>query len=233
MFAFSSRVLALIASGCLLSFPVLSAEIRLNDWAFNINGEITEYYAGHKMPGDGYVDPLTGLGSLSFIVIGAGDHSFTSFFDLEFAAGHNTFFNEYGAAHGTAAAGQSWQIDEPGLLFGTIYDNLLTGELNNQNTIPAGAYDDVSVALGWSFTLAEGESALISLMIAEFAPDSAFYLSHTDPEMGAAFDQYQSVYFWSSLEITGGAVNVTEASTAALLMFGLGGLWLRRRSARS
>lgn len=231
MFTSRLRALALIASGCVFSLATHSAEIRLNDWAFNINGALSEYYAGDVMPGDGYLDPVTGLGSLSFTLSGAGDHSFISFFDLEFDAAHNTFFNEFGEAHGSAEAGQSWQIDEPGFLSGSIYDNLLNGALTNDNSVPESAPDDVSFALGWDFALAEGQSALISLIISELVPESGFYLSHTDPEMGAAFDQYQSVYFWSTLEIIGDAVSVTESSAAALLAIGLGGLWFRRRRA--
>lgn len=231
MTAFCLRATALIVSASLFSLGAYGAEIRLNDWAFNINGTISEYYSGDAMPGNGYIDPVTGLGSLSFSLFGAGNHSFVSFLDLEFDAAHNTFFNEFGEAHGTAGAGQSWQIDEPGLVFGSIYDNLLSGSLNNQNSVPDSAPDDVSLALGWNFALAEGETALISLIISEFAPESGFYLSHTDPEMGGSFDQRQTVYFWSALEITGGAVTVTESSTAALLVLGLGGLWLRRRKA--
>lgn len=228
MFALYLRIAALLSVAVFSSFSAHSAEIRLNDWAFNINGDVFEYYGGDVMPGEGSLDPGTGLGTLEFEFNAAGHHSFIAFLDLEFDAAHNTFFNESGAAHGAPEAGQSWQIDEPGLLFGNIYDNVLAGALNNENTVPALTPDDVSFALGWNFVLTEGESAYLSLFVSEFAPEAGFYLSHTDPEMGAAFDQQQSVYFWSTLEIFGSGVSVTESSAGVLLAIGLG-LLVRRR----
>lgn len=229
------RLRTLVLSACfgIASFPVFGADIRLNDWAFNINGTVSEYYAGDLMPGDGGLDPGTGLGFLGFAFDAPGTHSLTAFLDLEFAAGYNTFFNEYGTAHGTPSLGQSWQIDEPGLVFGSIYDNVLVGSLNNTNAIPESSPEDVSFALGWNFSLAAGENAYLSLFISEAVPDTGFYLSHTDPEMGRGFDEQRTVYFWGDLEIFSGGVAVPEPSAGMLLIGGLALVALRRRVALS
>ena len=63
------------------------------------------------------------------------DVQFISFVDIEIQQTRNTFFNEYAEYSGTIGQGysdpdpDSWEIDEPGFVFGDIYDHLLTGQL--------------------------------------------------------------------------------------------------------
>lgn len=65
--------------------------------------------------------------------------------------------------------------------------------------VPPGSADDVSMALGWNFSLAEGETATITLELADVAPSiSCLYLSHTDPDSGG-----YTIYYSSTLDITG------------------------------
>ncbi|MBS3804678.1 MAG: PEP-CTERM sorting domain-containing protein [Oleiphilaceae bacterium] len=225
------------ALACVFAFSLSSVsasvlQSNLNDWAFNIDGEVSEFFAGDLLPGSGDLDSETGMGVLGFEFDSAGTHSLTAFLDFDFASNRNTFFNEYGATNnGEPASGQTWQIDEPGFVFGSIYDNVLAGALNNANTVPESAPEDVSFALAWDFELLSGESALLSLFTSELAPQDSFYLSHTDPQMGSAFDESQSIYFWGDLDITGAPVSVPEPSSLLLLMAGLALLTLVRRRA--
>ena len=65
----------------------------------------------------GYDDD-TGLGDIIITFApGVADHYFVGgFFDLEIYedADDDNYYNETGSTSGTPAAGQSWEIDEPG-----------------------------------------------------------------------------------------------------------------------
>lgn len=234
--------LAFIALGAL---PVQAASVGLFDWAFYVSdgGGTSTYedFWGDSMPTTGSLN-AEGLGILTWSTSAVGDNTFIAFFDHEIDETLNTNFNEFGTAFGTSAADQSWEIDEPGYVFGDIYENT-TGwngtdyssviGLDSFNNVDSNLPDDVSMAMGWDFSLGVDEIATITLTLSDDIGDmpGGFYLSQTDPDSDA------SIYFSSTLEFRptgqGGPV-IPEPSTLFLMGIGLAGLLgvHRRRSNR-
>lgn len=172
------------------------------------------------------IDPSTGLGTISLTYNTPGSYNVLAFLDHEIDLFETGFFPEYGTATGKPATGQSWEIDEPGYVFGDIYGNFLLGSLDNGNGVLSTAPDDVSMALGWNFTLDPGYTALLKFIVTDVAPSSAFFLAQTDSPSG------NSIYFYSTLTEQGGPTNpVPEPSTFVLLGSSLAGvaLFLRKR----
>ncbi len=201
----------------LFAMPATSAgdTISLFDYAFNLDGTLSQAPSQADTSGFNFG---TGLGTISVSIGGAGDHYVALFLDHEIVESENTFFNEFGGTGGTLASGQGWEIDEPGWVFGNIYDNLIAGSLDSDNAVPSSAPDDVSMALSWNFLLAENETATISFLVSTLSPSSGFYLSHTDPDSNA------TIYFSSTIDITGGPVIPTPSSVAMLVGLGLMGV---------
>ena len=179
--------------------------------------------------------------SLSFV--GAGPHTARAFVDAEIDQVANTFWNEYGAtAPFGPSAGQSWEIDEPGYVFGDIWTNfndILAG-LDNTNGVPIAFPDDVAMALGWDFTLGDTETATVKFFVTDVAPTGAFYLTQTDVASVIPGTQLPAtLYFYSTIEYgttcTGDACNrVPEPSTLWLLGPALAGLlWSRRKFSKA
>ena len=153
-----------------------------------------------------------GLGTINLSVTGVGNHFLGLFVDHEIDQVLNTFFNEYGTAVGGPSAGQSWEIDEPGWVFGDIFTNFSGSALDDTNGVPSGSEDDVSMALGWDVTLAAGETALASFTVSTNQPTGGFYLSQTDP------DSQATIYFSSTKQIRSNTPNVPDGGwTLAML----------------
>ena len=220
---FSSLALAAVLATASLSAQ--AALIGLFDYGFNIDGTVSLPTLGDPVPAAVDIsafDDITGLGSIRITLSGAGAHSVDAFFDHEIDEAINTFFNESGAVSGVAAAGQSWEIDEPGWVTGDIFENFEASALDNG--IGTSIYgdtvfpEDVSMALGWDFTLAVDQTALIDLVISETAPLGGLYLTHTDP------DSQASIYLSSSLDIRGGGQQIPAPATLLLRAVGLAAL---------
>lgn len=214
-----SAFLMLLA--CVLLTTPTEAGISLYDWAMNIDGTTSENFGGDPFPPEADVslfDDSIGLGTITVTINGPGSHYVGLFVDHEIDEPTNTFFNEYGDVIGTPEAGQSWEIDEPGYIFGDIYTNILADTLDNTNTVPAGFEDDVSMAILWDFYLSAGTYAEINFFLNDTAPLSGFYLVHTDP------DSVESYYYSSDITV------IPDPSAFLLSSIGLGLFgWLKRR----
>ncbi len=222
----------------LAAFQAGICDVVLFDAAFNVNGTIADI----SLDQSGF-DWISGLGTLSFSIsqnLGDSpvDYFVYSFFDHEIDEPINTFFNEYGMQQGIKPERLSWEIDEPGYVMGDIYNNLMTHNTSSpvgfDNMIFGGdnsAVDDVSMGIGWDFSLSTGQSATVDFLLSNdidyldenglqvFGAES-FYLSHHD-------DMSRDViYFASMLTIEEGTLPpqpVAEAGTLSLLFIGLAG----------
>jgi hypothetical protein len=196
---------------------VRAATIGLFEYAFNLDGTVGIFDVDPRINFSSF-DIVSGLGTVTVTMTGAGSHYVSAFVDHDIDESINTYYNEYGAIIGEPVAGQSWEIDKPGWgLSGDIYDNFTAGTLDNSNGVPVSSPDDVSMAMGWDFMLAAGETATIKFLFGVTAPGGGFYLAQTDPDSAA------SIYFSSSNVIgDGGGPVVPEPSTMILLLSGLG-----------
>ena len=213
-FVKKSIIVACLSLG-IMSLSGQAAQIQLVEFAFNIDG-----FSGsdvlHAGVNAGGFDTNSGLGVLSIMLTAPGPHNALLYVDHEIdqGIGNNTFFDELGSTVGTPGVGQSWEIDEPGFIFGDIFDNVMDNTLDN--AIGAGFPDDVSMALGFNFTLGADQKATVTWALSETAPASGFFLTHTDPKSDT------SLFFSSNLTIQNvDAPLVPEPSTFAFVALGL------------
>ena len=203
-----------------------SATPILFDWAFNINGVIYESCAGDALPesfDDSGFDWDSGLGVLKIVfeTVRTEDFHVVAFFDHEVDQDTATYYYEYGSANGIESPGQSWEIDEPGYRHGDIYSNVLSGILDNANSITEGIEDDVSMSLGWNFSLSERSSASVDFYVTQdpsfLSNHSGFYLAQIDAI------SLEALYFYSTLDIQECVPEPAPvAEPATMLLFALG-----------
>ena len=149
------------------------------------------------------------------------------YLDGEIDSDLNSSFNEYGQFVSVSGVGSadtdpdSWEIDEPGFVFGDIYDNLFLGQLDNSNGVPLGAEDDVSLALGFELgDILAGDTWLLALTISE---ENIGGLFHGDDHSGTG------IYMNGSVTIDR-ATPVDEPAPFYLFLMGLTGLFLAHRT---
>ena len=92
------------------------------------------------------------------------------------------------------------------------------------NAVPAGSEDDVSMAMGWNFSFAADETAVINFLLGEELP-AGFSVWHSDIE------SLTSIFFSSTLEIQSdaGPAPIPEPATIGLVSIGLFGILCFRR----
>jgi hypothetical protein len=230
------RKLAIGAFGfvllCCLVPRVALADISLQESLLVVNG--TQYYDTFSVPGlnTASFNQTTGLGSITLTFNpGPGSYSFDSYFDIEAGV---PFFNEYGTVNGSPVAGQTWQIDDP--LAGTIFPNAQGDTLDNTNHIPgkvdnflgdcsgANCNGDVSMAMGFDFTITSGNEEVITLNLSQTAP-TGFYLVQTHPQDPNNASPV-NIYFSGTATQKPITSGVPEPGTWILLGTGLGLLLL-------
>lgn len=153
------------------------------------------------------------------------DSWFFVFLDVEFDQLTNTFFNESGEVVSVTGSGagdnlaDSWEIDEPGYIFGDIFDHVLSGALDNSNAVPAGMEDDVSLALG--FDLGDLVNGASVTGVFELSRLDIGGLAHTDA------DSLDTIYFNGTVDVV--VSSVPEPSIPLLLAAPLLFLYFRHR----
>ncbi|RIL07310.1 MAG: hypothetical protein DCC71_03660 [Proteobacteria bacterium] len=150
--------------------------------------------------------------------------TFVSFVDAEIDETLNTFFDEYAETQGALAAGQSFEVDEPGFAFGDIFEHARAAALDGANAVPADAPDDVSMALAFTIaSLAPGQTARFELLLSEDGDAlGGFRIRQRDVDPRSP----------TAITFSGSASIVPEPGSALLCAAGVGLLAARRRAAR-
>lgn len=200
---------------------------------------------------DDFFETGLGTVTMSFSTATSTDYDVAMFFDHEIDEYENSFFNEYGMAGGAPEDTRlTYEMDEPGFgtgsstritpdtynYIGDIYDNFTaftkngfdnqlfydgyTGESLSGFETPI--YDDVSMAMGWKFSLKENEAAVLEYTVSTSAPATGFYLAQLDRTTAGA-----GIYLQSRLNIS--PVGVPEPGIVGLLGIGLLFVGLVRR----
>ena len=164
-----------------------------------------------------------------------------AFVDLDVDAATNGYANEYGAlvSLGTppgsiagAIAASSWEIDEPGFLFGNIFQHLNSGSLDNANSVGIGSIDDVSFALG--FVIPEVKANQRATVFVRLNSSDIGGLVQVDPDSNMRI----WVNGYAAMDAPPPMPETTPAPSSAILVLGslavtLAWQWRKRRATRA
>jgi len=209
-----------------LATPSHATTIALLEVGLNIDGTTYDTGLGNwgSLPASvntaGF-SMISGLGSLTVTLNSPGLHDVRWFLDVEILGNPN---DELVSVNGSAPSGGSYEGDEPGLgiynggaYLGDIFTNFSAGALDNSTY---GNPEDQSLALGRTFTLAPGETGVVTFFSSLSQPQGGFFLKQ--------FDNDGAIYASSTLD-NGTAGVVPEPSTVILLSLGLAGVAVWRR----
>jgi hypothetical protein len=214
-----------------LSAQAVPAAPDLWDYGFNVDGSISYPFGGDPIPASvntTLFDDFTGLGIITAHISGTGSHSFDVFFDHD--VGAVTSLNELATATGTPSAGQSYEAGFP-------LDVLNHFEASALTNTTAGVPDDVAMAMGWDFSLLNGEVADITIELTDIMPLSGFFLTQSNiVTAGSNYDFYLTGDIAISCTLNqcgptgnGDHNNVPEPSMLFLMGAGLFGMVANRR----
>lgn len=139
--------------------------------------------------------------------------TFLTFLDADIGG----FDNDFATTTGTQVTGQNFQVDDPFGAFPNIFDNLLSGTLDNNNAFGGlGSLGDVAMGLSWDIdTLLAGSIASFSVLISEDGGSlGSFFISQEDEDqlLTSAIVTYSGAY-----QVTA----VPEPGTLFLLVSGM------------
>jgi hypothetical protein len=216
---------------CLAAMPSAFADdTGFQDWGFNTSGTWScgflcgsniSTVTGVNVAG---FNQTTGLGTITYTSTAGGYFGAWIFDDNDATSGVN--YDEYGVTGGTAASGQTYQIDLPDYEgpdanhTGTIIANSQAGTLANTNFLPGTATnylgscssgvdcDDIgSMAMGFNLGGAapSGEQYVVTLTLSETAPSAGtFFLEQIQPansSLGGSLSSPVDIYMTGAVTL--------------------------------